>query len=176
MKQLIFLTLILLPSITALAQREPESDLKAVTLDGRDVLLKPDHTWDFVEMEEADPSTSAVLSVTRIWEMQDACRLQFRLQNNLGYRISALVPRMTVQNMDGVIYDTKSISFTSIKPTDDKYTEIQFSGIGCHGIAHLKVFDAARCRMGEIDQWNEQEGECLSHIYVEPSTEINITK
>jgi len=30
--------------------------------------------------------------------------------------------------------------------------------------------------MGEIDQFNEEEGECLSHIFVEPSDKINISK
>jgi hypothetical protein len=38
------------------------------------------------------------------------------------------------------------------------------------------VFDASRCKMGEIDQFNEEKGECLSRIYVEPSDLINIIK
>jgi hypothetical protein len=187
MKPIFSLILILLLGFAAgvRAQEEqlpvdpvPLSDgpISAVTLDGRRVVLNPDNTWKFVSAQAADPATSAVLTVTRVWEMEDACKLQFRLQNNLGYRISALVPRMTIQNEDGIIYDTKSLSFASIKPTDDQYTEIQFSGIGCHAISHIKVFDAARCRMGEIDQWNEEEGQCLSLIYVEPSNEINISK
>jgi hypothetical protein len=187
MKPIFSLILILLLGFAAgvRAQEEqlpvdpvPLSDgpISAVTLDGRRVVLNPDNTWEFVSAQAADPATSAVLTVTRVWEMEDACKLQFRLQNNLGYRISALVPRMTIQNEDGIIYDTKSLSFASIKPTDDQYTEIQFSGIGCHAISHIKVFDAARCRMGEIDQWNEEEGQCLSLIYVEPSNEINISK
>lgn len=176
MKQFLYCSLILLLAIGARAQAQSDEVIRAVTLDGRQVLLKGDNTWEFVQSNTADPSISAVLTVTRIWDMDDACRLQFRLQNNLGYRISALVPRLAVQNKDGVIYDSKSISFASIKPTDDQYTEVQFSGIGCHAISHMKVYDAARCRMGEIDQWNEEEGECLSHIYVEPSKEINISK
>ena len=48
--------------------------------------------------------------------------------------------------------------------------------IGCHEMSLVKVVDAARCRMGDIDQWNEEEGQCLSHIYVEPSELINISK
>ncbi|MEZ5570831.1 MAG: hypothetical protein R3E64_02315 [Halioglobus sp.] len=176
MKQLVLSLSILLLGIATGAQAQSDENLKAVTLDGRPVLLKSDNTWEFEPVEPGDPSTSAVLSVTRLWDMEDACKLQFRLQNNLGYRISALVPRLSVQNNDGIIYDTKSIAFASIKPTNDQYTEIQFSGIGCHNIAHIKVFDAGRCRMGEIDQWNEEEGECLSHIYVEPSQDINISK
>ena len=176
MKQLILSTLMLLVSLHVGAQTDATGDIKAVTFDGRDVLLKSDHTWDFAQLAEGDPSNSAVLTITRIWEMQDACKLQFRLQNNMDYRISALVPRLSVQNQEGVIYDSKSISFASIKPTDDQYTEVQFSGIGCHAISHMKVYDAARCRMGEMDLWNEKEGECLSHIYVEPSQDINISK
>ena len=59
---------------------------------------------------------------------------------------------------------------------NEKYTEVQFAGIGCKDIAHVKVYDAARCNMGDIDQWNEEEGECLSHLYVEPSELINMSK
>lgn len=176
MRQVFFLPLILLLSLAVHAQTEPDSSIRAVTLDGRQVLLNSDQTWEFAEVEAGDPSVSAVLSVTEIWDMQKACKLQFRLQNNLGYRISNLVPRLSVQNQAGVIYDSKSISFASIKPTNHKYTDVQFEGIGCHEISHVKVYDAAHCNMGEIDQWNEEEGECLSHLYVEPSQLINISK
>jgi hypothetical protein len=179
-KHVIPMTLLLLLPLVVHAQEKPEqiepSSIKAVTLDGRQVLLKPDNTWEFVTLAQGDPSASAVLSVTRIWDMEQACKLQFRLQNNLGYRISTLVPRMSVQNQAGVIYDSKSISFASLKPTTEKYTEVQFAGIGCKDISHIKVYDAARCNMGDIDQWNETEGECLSHLYVEPSALINISK
>ena len=182
MKQLILMTLILLLSLAVQAQSqleqiEPEAeDIKAVTKDGRQILLKGDHTWEFVQFQQGDPSTSAVLSVTKVWELQEACKLQFRLQNNLGYKIGAIVPRFTVQNPQGIVYVSPSISFNGILPTDDKYTEIQISGIGCHEISHMKLIDASRCRMGPIDMWNEKDGECLSHIYLEPSEEINISK
>lgn len=187
MKQLILVPLILLFSIVVQAQTEQaqtqieriepeEADIKAVTRDGRQILLKSDHTWEFVQFTQGDPATSAVLSVTKVWELQEACKLQFRLQNNLGYKIGAIVPRFTVQNPEGIIYVSPSISFNGILPTDDKFTEIQISGIGCHAISHMKLVDASRCRMGEIDMWNEKEGECLSHIYLEPSEEINISK
>jgi hypothetical protein len=178
MKQLTLIALIYLLSLAALvrAGAVPEPDLQAVTRDGRQVLLKSDHTWDFVQFMEGDPSNSAVLTVTRVWDMQDACKLQFRLQNNLGYKIGAIVPRFTVVNKEGILYESPSISFNGIMPTKNKYTEIQISGLGCNDISHMKLIDAARCRMGEIDIWNEKEGECLSHIYLEPSQQINISK
>ena len=176
MKQLMLIVLILLLSFGARVHAELEEDLKAVTTDGRQVRLNRDYTWEFIQFVAGDPDSSAVLTVTQVWDMQDACKLQFRLQNNLGYKIHALVPRFSIINSGGVVYDNPSISFTSIMPTKNKYTEMQISGIGCHDISQLKVIDAARCRMGELDQWNEEDGECLSHIFVEPSQEINISK
>ncbi|MCB1688489.1 MAG: hypothetical protein KDI33_08390 [Halioglobus sp.] len=175
-KHIINTALILSLALGASIAAAAETDITAVTIDGRQVLLKADNTWEFIEVTQGDPSVSAVLTVSRIWDMDKACKLQFRLQNNLSYRISTLVPRLTVTNREGVIYDSKSIAFASIKPTNDKYTEVQFERIGCQEISHVRVHDAARCRMGDIDQWNEKEGECLSHIYVEPSDLINISK
>ena len=151
-------------------------EIEAKTDDGRRVVLKEDHTWDYIEISEGDPATSAVLTVMNIQEMQDACRLEFRLQNNLGYKISNLVPRFGVYNQDGILFDSSSKSFTTIKPTKAEFAKVQFSGIGCHEITHIKVYDAARCKMGNIDQWNEEEGQCLRLLYVEPSELINITK
>ncbi len=89
MKQLMFMVLILLLSFGARVQAELEEDLKAVTKDGRQVRLNRDYTWEFIQFVEGDPSNSAVLTVTQVWDMQDACKLQFRLQNNLGYKIHA---------------------------------------------------------------------------------------
>lgn len=175
MKRMILMTLVLLAS-QVYAQIPMEPDVKAVTSDGRQVLLKGDHTWEVIEFQQGDPSTSAVLSVTQVWDMEDACKIQFRLQNNLGYRISALVPRFSVQNKEGVMYESPSISFATIKPTKREYAEIQISGLGCKDISQMKLIDAARCRMGQIDQWNEQEGECLGHIYLEPTTLLPLSK
>ena len=174
MKRLVLIALCILTHYQASAYDGP--DIQGITLDGRKVLLKGDQTWDFIETEAGDPASSAVLSVTKVWEMQDACRFQFRLQNNLGYKIGALVPRLAVHNSEGIMYDSKSISFTTIKPTKREYSEVQFDGIGCHEMSAVTVVDASRCRMGDIDQWNEEPGECLSRVYVEPSELINISK
>jgi hypothetical protein len=176
LKKVFLGALIVLASFDVTAQAAPEGQLKAVTSDGRQVLLNNDRTWTFVESAVGDPSRSAVLSVVNVREMHDACGLDFRLQNNFGARISSLVPRIAVYNKAGVLFDSQSLSFASIKPTEDKYTKIQFTGIGCADIGNLKVSDAQHCRMGDIDMFNEEEGECLSHVYVEPSQQINISK
>lgn len=176
MKQLTRFALILLLALHAPVEARQDPDIRALTIDGRSVILRGDHTWDFLEPKEGDPSSSAVLSVTEVHEMEDACRIEFRLLNNFGSRISTLVPRLAAFNKEGIIFESPSLSFTSIKPTKTQYTKIQITGIGCRDISKLKVADAAHCKMGNIDMFNEEEGQCLSHIYVEPSDLINITK
>lgn len=159
-------------SVQAFAQMVTQ----AYTSDGRRVVLDSDGTWEYLEVGQSDPDNSAVLRVTEVYEMDDACRVQFRLTNNLGYRISSLVPRLAVHNMDDIVYTERSLSYSAVKPTDSKWKSVQFTGLGCRDISRVVVFDASRCKMGEIDQFNEEKGECLSRIYVEPSDLINIIK
>jgi hypothetical protein len=172
MKQLALTLLFLSMSLQAGAQ----SGVIAVTNDGRQVLLNSNQTWEYVQLESDGPENSAVLEVTEVVEMDEACRLQVKLQNNLGYHISSLVPRLRVTNQNGIVYTSTSLSFTAIKPTNSKYVFVQFSGIGCRDISEVLVYDASRCKMGEIDQFNEEPGQCLSRIYVEPSDLINISR
>jgi hypothetical protein len=173
-KQIALVVAIALLSLDA--HTADNADLTAVTPDGRSVILKSDNTWEFFTPEPGDPATSAVLTVTAVREMGQACEVSFRLDNNFGSKIVSLVPRLEIYNKDGILYDNPSISFATIKPTKHERTKIQFSGIGCHEISVLKVSDAKHCRMGDIDMWNEEEGECLGHLYVVPSDLINITK
>jgi hypothetical protein len=172
MKQLVLAAVLLSLVLDAGAQ----SGTYAYTSDGRRVLLKTDQTWEYVQVESKSPEDSVVLSVTEVVEMDTACRLQIKLVNNLGYRINSLVPRLSVRNAEGIVFTTKSLSYSGIRPTEAKYTNVQFTGIGCRDISQVWVSDASRCKMGEIDQFNEKEGECLSHVYVEPSDLISISK
>jgi len=172
MKQFIFVLFLLSLSLESLAQ----TGTLAYTGEGRRVLLKPDQTWEYIQLPSESAEDSVVLSVTEVTEMETACRLQIKMLNNLGYRISSLVPRLSIRNADGIVFTTRSLSYSAIRPTEAKYTNVQFTGIGCRDISQVWVSDASRCKMGEIDQFNEEEGECLSHIFVEPSDKINISK
>ena len=75
MKQMTLIALLLFSSFAAHVQAQSEAELKAVTTDGRQVRLNSDYTWEFIEFVAGDPASSAVLTVTQIWEMQDACKL-----------------------------------------------------------------------------------------------------
>lgn len=168
----------------------PESDTKDVTVtvtqtkegvvvitpDGRRVLLRDDHTWEVIEAEQGDSSASAVISVANVSGLRNACKVGLRLQNNLGYNIKSLIPSFSVYNRDGVLFETVSKAFSSIKPTRNQYRQIQFIGITCENIGHVRVHGAGHCSMGELDKFNEAEGECLSHIHVQASDLIKFIK
>lgn len=147
-----------------------------VTPDGRHVLLRDDHTWEVVEAGQGDPSRSAVISVANTRGLRNACKIGLRLENRLGYTIKSLIPSFSVYTSDGVLFETVSKSFSSIKPTSDQYRQIQFIGLTCKEIGHIRVHGADHCSMGAMDKFNEAEGECLSHIYVQASDLVNITK
>ncbi|MFK7978289.1 MAG: hypothetical protein AB8C02_19295 [Halioglobus sp.] len=172
--QVALLALILCVISTANAHDTPR--INGITDDGRRVILRSDHTWDFLEVTPGDPETSAVLTVLEITDLEEACRLKLHLKNNLDIKITHLVPRFNIYNNEGVLFDTVSKSFSGLKPGKDLYTKVQFSGVGCSQISRVHLFSASRCRMGDIDIWNEKEGQCLSRIYVEPTDLINITK
>jgi hypothetical protein len=155
---------------------EASADMEAVTKDGRRVILKDDKTWEYLQSSEADPSKSAVLSVRNVKDLGGACSIGLRLRNNLGYRIKSLVPTFSVYKTGGSRFESLSKSFSSIKPTRDRYGEIQFHEIGCSEIDHILVHGADQCNMGPLDKYNNEEGECLSKIFIEPSDLITIRK
>ena len=144
--------------------------------DGGRVLLRNDHTWEVIEVEQDDPTMSAVISVANISGLRNACKVGLRLENNLGYNIKSLIPSFSAYTTKGVLYETVSKSFSSIKPTKKQYRQIQFIGITCEDIGHVRIHGAEHCSMGQMDKFNEAEGECLSHIHVKASDLIKITK
>lgn len=173
MKRLLFI-LLLFPVVSTAAHDEPRID--ATTYDGRNVILYEDHTWEFIEYEPGDPEKSAVLTILKVVEMDEACRLEMRLQNNLDFKIRSLVPAFSVFNQSGILFETRSKGFAGIKPTKRQYKNLQFNGIGCRDISRIRVHGAERCTMSNIDMFNAEDGECLGYIYVEPTDLIEISK
>jgi hypothetical protein len=150
--------------------------VEVITPDGRHVLLRNDNTWEYIQIEQGLPSKSALIEVANIKELRNACNIGLRLTNNLGYKIKSLVPTFSAYTRDGILYNTISTAYSSIKPTRDQYRQIQFIGLRCEEIDRVVVGGADHCSMGPMDKFNEAEGECLSHIHVQASDLINISK
>ncbi len=162
-------------TVTVTVTRTREG-IEVVSPDGRHVLLRDDHTWEYLEVEQLPADESAVLSVVNIKELSNACDVGFRLTNNLPYRIKSLVPSFSVYNRDQVLFDTQSKSFNSIKPTRSQYQRVRFIGITCPEISHIRLLGADRCTMGPFTKFDSGDGECLKRVYVQESDLIKVLK
>ena len=153
-----------------------DEGIEVVTPKGRHVLLKNDHTWEYLEVDQPSADKSAVLSVVNIKKLRNACVIGFRLTNNLPYLIKSLVPRFSAYTRDQIMFDTLSTSFDSIKPTGSQYKRISFIGITCPDILYIKVHGGDRCTMGPFTKFDSGEGECLKQVYVQESNLIKVIK
>ncbi len=153
-----------------------DADMELVTPDGRRVLLKENHTWEYVEQAEGPNTGNALLRVERRVELSNSCLLGLRLTNNMEVRITNLVPMFSAFTQDDVRYETVFMSFFGIKPTRDQYQEIRFTGIKCQDIAYVKIHGGDRCSVGELNKYSPQKGVCLKLIQVEPSDLVKISK
>lgn len=153
-----------------------EDGVEVVTPDGRHVLLRDDHTWEYIEVEALPADKSAVLDVVNVMELSNACDIGFRLTNNLPYKIKSLVPSFAAYTGNQVEFDTQSKSFNSLKPTRSQYQKVRFIGITCPEIAYIKVFGADRCTMGPFTKFDSQEGECLKRVHVRENKMIRVIK
>jgi hypothetical protein len=142
--------------------------------DGRRILLHDDHTWEYLDAEV--PEERVVLSVERLDSGPNHCTVGLRLENLLGEEVRSLVPQFSAFTEGDVRFETVFQSFSWIKPTQDQYQEIRFSGISCDGIERVQVHGADRCSMGDLSKFSFERGECLRHIEVVRSPLIQIGK
>jgi len=162
-------------TVTVKVTRTKEG-VEVVTPNGKHVLLKDDFTWEYLEVEQLPAGESAVLEVVNVKELGNTCDIGFRLTNNLPYKIKSLVPRFSVYTGDQLMFETRSKSFNSIKPTGSQYQKVRFIGINCKDIAHIKLHGADRCTMGPFTKFDSGEGECLKRVYVQESDLIKVIK
>ena len=158
-----------------------QADFELTGSDGRRILLKDDGTWRYVEAKEKDQSKAketgeAILRLERKIEGEGVCRFAVLLVNNLPYEIRSFVPQFSSYRANGVIYNTVSSGFASLKSGDSQRREIPFRGIECRDITRLQVVGGDRCDMGELEKFSESKGECLARIRVVESDVVRFDK
>lgn len=163
-----------------------EPDFELTGPDGRRILLKGDGTWRYqlqdakdAEQQKDKPkeTAEAILRLQRKTEAAaDSCRFELSLVNNLPYEIRQFVPVFAAHRPNGIVYDTVSSGFFSIKPGNSQTQEIVFRGIACRDIARLKVEGGDRCQMGDLDRFSGDQGKCLARIRVVESTLVRFDK
>lgn len=152
------------------------ADFSVTAPDGRRILLKDDGTWryqdagDSGKVEPKDPPQGeAVLRLERKIDRGIGCRLVFSLSNNLPFEIRHIVPYFTVFRPSGVVHETVSVAFQSIRSSDKVENIADFTRITCADVARVQVSGGDRCEMGELHKFSDAKGQCLARIRVAPS-------
>lgn len=159
------------------------ADFEITGPDGRRILLKDDGTWSYVDSATTDSAKvktvvvgEAVLSLERRIEVGRNCRFALRLVNNFTHEIQSIVPSFSAFRTNGVLYETVSTGFFSIKPGNQQSKEAFFQGIACPEIARVQVTGGDRCEMGDLDRFSNAKGECLARVRVVASDLVQFDK
>lgn len=181
----------LLQGLALLFVQAARADTEATTSDGRRVLLKDDGRWQYAEEKDKDkaddkakdetPATpkqegQAVLRLVRRVEHGNVCGVVLSLQNKLPYEIVSIVPLLSAYRANGVLYQTVSIAFQSLRPTAEQESTAEFSGIPCSEIERIQVNGGDRCAMGELNKFSDAKGQCLARVAVAASELVRFDK
>jgi hypothetical protein len=161
--------------ILALAAGAAGADTMATTVDGRQVLLRDDGRWEYMQ-PDTRAERSALLSLENRAELARGCRLGLRLQNDLVAQIRTLVLRFTAFKGDGIPFETVSRGFSFIKPTVSQYQEIDFRGITCDEISAVQVTAARNCHVGDLTKYSASADDCAALVEVIPSDILPFAK
>jgi hypothetical protein len=151
------------------------ADTLATTVDGRQVLLREDGRWEYLQ-PDTRAERAALLSLENRAELARGCRLGLRLQNDLVAQIRTLVLRFTAFKGDGIPFETVSRGFSFIKPTVSQYQEIDFRGITCDEISAVQVTAARNCHVGELTKYSASADDCAALVEVIPSDILPFAK
>ncbi len=151
------------------------ADIEAITINGKSVLLKNNNTWQYIEIKQAD-ARYAHLYVVNKQGGDNYCRLGFKLKNGLADKITSIVFRFSAHNHEDVLYDTVTKGFLHLKPTNEGFKEVTFSGMSCEEIKYIRVHGADRCEIGELTKHSAEKGECLKLVQVEANDKFVIFK
>jgi hypothetical protein len=162
---------------------EAWADFEVTGPDGRRILLKDDSTWSYVEGEKPKEEEEkivvtgeGVMTLERLEDLGQNCRIGFRLQNDTNYEIRSIVPRFVIYRKNGIAYEGRTLGFYSIHPGNGVYRDTLFRGINCADIGRIQVSGGDRCVMGDLDRFSYTGGACLERVRVVPSDRVKFDK
>ena len=158
------------------------ADLQAVTSDGRKVILRSDHTWQYQD-DDAAPANDdqgdlekLLLSLRRVDGSGSSCIVGVRLQNTSSYRVTSLVPQFSAYNKDDVRLVTAFEDFVGVNPTFHQDAKITFRAVRCNQVAYIKVHGGDKCTMDDMVRFSSNDGKCLKRVKVIPSDLLEFSK
>lgn len=161
--------------VLVLATQVTLADILATTVDGRQVVLRDDGRWEYLQQADGE-RRAALLSLENSSELARGCRLGLRLQNDLLAQVRTLVLRFTAYKGEGIPFETVSRGFSFIKPTMSQYQEIDFRGIRCDEISAVEVRAARNCHVGDLTKYSASARDCGALVEVLPSEILPFAK
>jgi hypothetical protein len=160
------------------------ADMVLSTPDGRKVELNDNGTWRYQDSADAGSKSDgptyqgpqADLQLLRMIKRGTNCRLTFSFTNNLPYEVRHIVPYFSVSRANGVVHDTISAAFQSVRPSDKIERFADFSRITCADIARVQVTGGDRCEMDNLTKFTPEKGQCLARVKVVPSDLVQFDK
>ncbi len=173
----------LLLGVAALLAQTAYADFEVTAPDGRRIVLKDDGTWRYQQdtsKGDTAPGAKQVgeaeLHLDRKIDQGSICRIVLSLHNGLPYEIVSIVPYLSAYRPNGVVFETVSMAFQSIRPGGVQESAADFSGISCSDIARIEVNGGDRCEMGDLNKFSDAKGQCLARIRVVASDLIRFEK
>ncbi len=160
------------------------ADFELTTPDGRQVVLQDDGTWHYRQEPSKDksaapgdkPQGEAVLRLERKIDRGSVCSVVLSLRNQMPFEIRSIVPSLSAYRANGVVFETVSVAFLTIRPGGVQESGADFSGISCQDIARIQVLGADRCELGELTKFSDAKGECLARVRVVASDLLRFDK
>jgi len=134
---------------------------------------------DSTDMSERAKSTDRgeiLLKLEGVKSGSSYCRAELRLYNDCNYKVRDIVFWLSVYKAGGTLIETVVAGFNSVRPSLNQVKAVKFSSVTCEQIDHVLVHGGDRCRMGDLDQFSAQKGECLSRVQVSSSTSVQFRK
>lgn len=176
--------LVVLPLGLCIAVQQPaRADFEVRGPDGKQILLKDNGTWRYLDAEApvaatapAPPPDLAELQLLQRTEIPGGCGFSLALHNKLPYEVRSLVLEFSALRANGVVYTSTGLGFGPVKPGDDYRRDLRLMGIACQDIARLRVGGGDRCDMGALNKFSEPNGQCLALVQVKPSEVLSFNK
>jgi hypothetical protein len=185
MRRHFVLQLFLVASLLGLAwPHAARADFELTDARGKRILLRDNGTWSYVDSADAatekgaaaTPAVQAELQLLLRRDGPAGCQFGLMLSNELPNEIESLVLEFAAQRPNGIVYMSKRMGFSSVKPGNRASRALVFEGIACQDVAKLQVLGGDRCEIGELNRFNDEKGRCLALVRVAPSDLLKFEK
>lgn len=134
---LLFLCLAQLPAVSSAMAQSP---LRAITEDGRSVILDTDGSWRFDTETQADETHRMALSVPRLQDVANGCRVSLHLINLMpDQAIGNFTPRVAFWRSDRITPMREIMRFREVAPGASSELALVLRYVSCSVLTRIEI-------------------------------------